>query len=163
MVPVVLVIVLLWSLSWTSGHPCCSPFPPHEQLVMTMVRGAAGGCQCDLHLCCCPHHPHSPSSSVALVVHPVSSCSQQQVWVLGHHHHPLPCHWSSSPSVTCAPSSSFLLFTHHHSKRAVLCIVMPYMIQRLLCVMNGHCCVTGMELRPLWPSQMIWASRANIH
>jgi hypothetical protein len=42
-------------------------------------------------------------------------------------------------TVTCAPSSPI---SHHHSKRAVLCIVTPYMIERLLCVTNGHYCVT---------------------
>jgi hypothetical protein len=51
--------------------------------------------------------------------------------------------------VTCAPSSSSI---YHHSKRAVLCIVMPYTIQRYLCVTNGLYCDTGMEQRPLWPS-----------
>jgi hypothetical protein len=30
---------------------------------------------------------------------------------------------------------------HHHSKRAVLCIVTPYMIQSPLCVTNGRYCV----------------------
>jgi hypothetical protein len=37
---------------------------------------------------------------------------------------------------------------HHHSKRAVLCIVTPYMIQRFLCVTNGHYCVTIMIQGP---------------
>jgi hypothetical protein len=41
-------------------------------------------------------------------------------------------------TVTCTPSSFIF---HHHSKRAVLCVVMPYTIQRSLCVTNGHCCV----------------------
>jgi hypothetical protein len=58
---------------------------------------------------------------------------------------------------------TFFLISHHHSKRAVLCIVMPYTIQRFLCVMNGHYCVTIMITRPLWPSQTTWASQANIH
>jgi hypothetical protein len=61
--------------------------------------------------------------------------------------------------VMCAPSSSF---SHHHSKRAVLCVNMPYMIQRSLCVTNGHYCVTLMIQWPLWPSQTYWASWADI-
>jgi hypothetical protein len=35
-----LVIILLWSSSWTSGHPCCSPFPPCEQLLTAVGMGA---------------------------------------------------------------------------------------------------------------------------
>jgi hypothetical protein len=52
--------------------------------------------------------------------------------------------------------------SQHHSKRAVLCVVTPYMIQRSLCVMNGCYCVTGMDTRPLWPSRTTWASWTNI-
>jgi hypothetical protein len=57
----------------------------------------------------------------------------------------------------------FHLLFHHHSKRAALCVVTPYTIQRLLCVMNGCYCDTGTKQRPLWPSQTIQASQANIH
>jgi hypothetical protein len=37
---------------------------------------------------------------------------------------------------------TFFIVSHHHSKRAVLCVVVPYTIQRFLCVTNGHGCVT---------------------
>jgi hypothetical protein len=50
---------------------------------------------------------------------------------------------------------------HHHSKRAVLCIDMPYTIQRSLCVTNGHRCVTVMVQWPLWPSRTHRASQAD--
>jgi hypothetical protein len=100
-VPVVLVVVLLRSSSWTSGHPCCSPFPPREQLVTTMVGGATAGRRRDLRLC---RHPRSPSSSVAPVVHPVNSCSQWRVWVLGH-----PWGLGVVLSSSCLLSSSSLL------------------------------------------------------
>jgi hypothetical protein len=42
----------------------------------------------------------------------------------------------------------FLISPHHHSKRAVLCVAMPYMIQSFFCVMNGCYCVTIMIQGP---------------
>jgi hypothetical protein len=44
----VVVVVLFHPVSscsrqwmWFPHHPCCSPFPPHEQLLVAAVRGAA--------------------------------------------------------------------------------------------------------------------------
>jgi hypothetical protein len=48
----------------------------------------------------------------------------------------------------CYVCTFFLIVFHHHSKRAVLCIAMPYMIQSLLCVTNGRYCVTSMVQGP---------------
>jgi hypothetical protein len=56
---------------------------------------------------------------------------------------------------------TFFIVPHHHSKRAVLCIDMPYTIQRLLCVTNGHYCATIMVQWPLWPSRTYRASWAD--
>jgi hypothetical protein len=56
---------------------------------------------------------------------------------------------------------TFFIVSHHHSKRAVLCVDMPYTIQRSLCVTNGHCCVIFMIQWLLWPSQTYRVSRAD--
>jgi hypothetical protein len=56
---------------------------------------------------------------------------------------------------------TFFIVSHHHSKRAVLCIVMPYTIQSSLCVTNGHYCVTDMIQWPLWPFRTHRVSRAD--
>jgi hypothetical protein len=47
----------------------------------------------------------------------------------------------------CYMCTFFIIF-HHHSKRAVLCVVTPYMIQRHLCVTNGRYCVIIMIQGP---------------
>jgi hypothetical protein len=38
--PLVFVLPRIWLL-WPSRHPCCSPFPPREQLLMVAVGDAA--------------------------------------------------------------------------------------------------------------------------
>jgi hypothetical protein len=52
--------------------------------------------------------------------------------------------------------------SHHYSRRAVLHIDMPYMIQRSLCVTNGHLLLQVWYKKPLWLSQTHRASWANI-
>jgi hypothetical protein len=75
------------------------------------------------------------------------------------HIHHLDC---SSPSqksypVTCTPSSMFLRLSSSFQEGCPLCcyttVVMPYTIQRSLCVTNGHYCGTFMVQWPLWSSR----------
>jgi hypothetical protein len=93
-----------------------------------------------------------PFSDLAVLLAPLEighQCLFAALQDVNLHPHVLHC-------VMCTPSSLFF----HHSKRAVLCVVTPYMIQRLLCVMNGRYCV--MITRPLWPSWTTQASQTNI-
>jgi hypothetical protein len=79
-------------------------------------------------------HCHGPLAiPVAPHFHPVSSCSQWWVWVLGHHRCPLPCHWSLSPS------------PHRHC----VIIVIPLIVS--VSVVPSHCCHCSPALSTLHP------------